>query len=122
MEKHTQAREIETVKYPITPSTALQLFSNGLTPFEQGEILNYTQIYYLGLGAPKIKGKQGNKNHGFDDERDDFKVIQGDHIAYRFEILGMLGSGSFGKVLRVMDHKEKREVALKIIRNKKNLI
>ena len=45
-------------------------------------------------------------------------MIVGDHIAYRFEVVSILGSGSFGQVLKVVDHKTKQEVALKIIRNK----
>ena len=42
----------------------------------------------------------------------------GDHLGYRYEILEILGRGSFGTVLRVHDHKMKEQVALKIIRNK----
>ena len=37
---------------------------------------------------------------------------------YRFEVLEKLGKGSFGQVLKCFDHKQKEEVALKIIRNK----
>ena len=43
-----------------------------------------------------------------------------DHIAYRYEIIEMLGKGSFGQVLKVYDHKRKEYSALKIIRNKKH--
>jgi dual specificity tyrosine-phosphorylation-regulated kinase 2/3/4 len=42
-----------------------------------------------------------------------------DHIAFRYEILDTLGKGSFGQVLKVLDHKTEQHVALKIIRNKK---
>ncbi|UYV76262.1 DYRK4 [Cordylochernes scorpioides] len=42
-----------------------------------------------------------------------------DHIAYRYEILEIIGKGSFGQVIRVHDHKTDQQVALKIIRNKK---
>lgn len=41
-----------------------------------------------------------------------------DHIGYRYEILGSLGKGSYGQVLKVFDHKKKQEMALKIIKNK----
>ena len=40
-----------------------------------------------------------------------------DHIYYRYEILSLLGKGSFGQVIKCYDHKSKRNVALKIIRN-----
>ncbi|CAG2163531.1 unnamed protein product [Oppiella nova] len=42
-----------------------------------------------------------------------------DHISYRYEILEVIGKGSFGQVIRALDHKTNQEVALKIIRNKK---
>ncbi len=42
-----------------------------------------------------------------------------DHLAYRYEILEVLGSGCFGQVLKVFDHKKKEFSAIKIIRNKK---
>lgn len=37
--------------FPITPAKALKLFMNQLTDYEKGEILDYKQIYYLGIGA-----------------------------------------------------------------------
>lgn len=56
---------------------------------------------------------------GFDDDRGDYTVVLHDHIAYRYEILMMLGKGSFGQVVKCYDYKTNQHVALKIIRNKK---
>jgi dual specificity tyrosine-phosphorylation-regulated kinase 2/3/4 len=42
-----------------------------------------------------------------------------DHICYRYEILEVIGKGSFGQVIRALDHKTNQYVAIKIIRNKK---
>lgn len=42
-----------------------------------------------------------------------------DHIAYRYEILEVIGKGSFGQVIRALDHRNGSQVAIKIIRNKK---
>lgn len=39
-----------------------------------------------------------------------------DHIAYRYEILEVIGRGSFGQVIRALDHKTNTHVAIKIIR------
>ena len=58
-------------------------------------------------------------NHGYDDERADYNVRQGDHIGYRYEIESPLGKGSFGQVVKCFDHKTQSGVALKLIRNKK---
>ncbi len=41
-----------------------------------------------------------------------------DHIAYRFEILSLIGKGSYGQVFRIFDHKKKEEFALKMIKNR----
>jgi len=38
---------------------------------------------------------------------------------FRYEILDMLGKGSFGQVAKCYDHKTGEYVAIKIIRNKK---
>ncbi|OMJ92280.1 hypothetical protein SteCoe_4937 [Stentor coeruleus] len=108
----------KTIKIPSTPSSILKLFTSQLSSYEQNEILSYNEIYYIGIGSKKIKNNLNAANYGYDDERGDFKVIIGDHISYRYEILKILGQGSFGQVLRVYDYKEKQKIALKIIRNK----
>jgi dual specificity tyrosine-phosphorylation-regulated kinase 2/3/4 len=58
-------------------------------------------------------------NHGYDDERGDYIVVNHDHLAYRYEIIDTLGKGSFGQVLHCRDHCTGESVAIKIIRNKK---
>lgn len=45
-----------------------------------------------------------------------------DHIAYRFEVLEVIGKGSFGQVLKCLDHKNNELVAIKMIRNKKRSV
>ena len=60
-----------------------------------------------------------NHNHGYDDDKGDYKIVVGDHIGYRYEIVEFLGKGSFGTALRCIDHKDKRELAVKIVKNKK---
>ena len=108
----------KAIKAPATPSTILKLFSSQLTSYEHSEILSYADIYFIGLGSKKIKNNINSTNYGYDDERGDYKISIGDHISYRYEILKILGQGSFGQVLRVYDHKDKQKLALKIIRNK----
>ena len=86
-----------------------------------GEVLEYKQIYFLGKSAKiKIRGSvHAPHNNGYDDERGDYQVTLKDHIGYRFEVLDVLGKGSFGQVIKVMDHKLGEMSALKIIRNKR---
>ena len=45
--------------------------------------------------------------------------MQGDQINYQYEVIDMLGRGSFGQVVKVFDHKKKEFVALKVIRSQK---
>lgn len=103
------------------PGKALKLYmATKLTTYEHSEILDFKQVYFIGNTENKIDGsKLNDKNCGYDDDRGDYKVILHDHISYRYEILSNLGQGSFGQVIKVYDHKAKKELALKIIRNKK---
>lgn len=73
------------------------LKKQGLTEFEKSEVLDYKQVYFLGLKAQKINGSKYNQfNFGYDDERGDYNVVLKDHIAFRFEVIDFLGKGSFG--------------------------
>ncbi|KPI43220.1 Dual specificity protein kinase pom1 [Cyphellophora attinorum] len=104
----------------ITAATATQLHT--LNIFERGEIVDYGDIYFCGsLRARKIVGDPGNTatNFGYDDDRGDYNIVEGDHLAYRYEVVDLLGKGSFGQVVRCIDHKTGILVAVKIIRNKK---
>lgn len=60
---------------------------NYLTDFEKGEILDYRQVYFLGLEANKIHGVPKEKhNFGYDNDKGDYKTVMNDHIAYRYEV------------------------------------
>ena len=95
--------------FPMPPGKALKLYMNTkLTLYEQSEILDFKQIYFVGNTDKKINAsKLQNNNWGFDDDRGDYKIVENDHIAYRYEILSVLGQGSFGQVAKVFDHKSK---------------
>lgn len=93
-----------------------------LNIYERGEIIDYNDVYFCGTqGAPKVVGDlhSDKPNFGYDDDRGDYSIIPGDHLAYRYEIVDVLGKGSFGQVVRCIDHKLGVLVAIKIIRNKK---
>ncbi|XP_064652736.1 dual specificity tyrosine-phosphorylation-regulated kinase 4-like isoform X2 [Lineus longissimus] len=107
-------------KLPMTPAEVLKQFRNKLTTFEQQEILDYPEIWYLGLESKKIEGVSGGaQNNGYDDEMGSYMKPLGDHLVYRYEIQEVLGKGSFGQVIKAYDHKTDALVAIKIIRNKK---
>lgn len=94
-----------------------------LNLFERGEIVDHKDIFFTGLAdAKKHVGDlkaTSLPNFGYDDDRGDYSIVKGDHLAYRYEIVDVLGKGSFGQVVRCIDHKTGGLVAIKIIRNKK---
>ena len=129
-----------TLQYPITPEFALTNFRDQLTIYEHKEILNYKEIYFLGLNSKKRKPKStenlenidkinnsdgankasdNNYNYGYDDQQGGYILVQNDHIAYRYEVLRIIGKGSFGQVIKAFDHKLKQNVSIKIVRNEK---
>ena len=78
-------------------------------------------MYFIGNGfTRKIKASSMTPhNSGYDDERGDYQIVMKDHLAYRYEVLDKLGSGSFGQAVKCFDHKLKQMVAVNVIRNKK---
>ena len=120
------ARELDELRRRAVPkdrvSPAQALRSARLNIFERGEIVDFKEVYFCGTQtAKKLIGdlEAESSNFGYDDERGDYNIVNGDHLAYRYEIVDVLGKGSFGQVVRCVDHKTGGLVAIKIIRNKK---
>ncbi|KAG0334037.1 hypothetical protein BG004_000579 [Podila humilis] len=106
---------------PLSPYAALKLFGSYLSLYERAEIGEYPQVYYVGQNCHQKKAasmEASNSNFGFDDERGDYLIVNHDHLMFRYEVLDMLGKGSFGQVAKCYDHKTGEYVAIKIIRNK----
>jgi dual specificity tyrosine-phosphorylation-regulated kinase 2/3/4 len=107
------------LKQFMSAKEVLMSHSTELTAYEQSEILGFKEIFYLGNRVNKISAKLDQVNFGFDDVNGNLKVTKGDHLAYRFEAIRMIGKGTFGQVFECIDHKRSEKVALKVIRNKK---
>ncbi|KAL9016223.1 MAG: hypothetical protein Q9185_006423 [Variospora sp. 1 TL-2023] len=113
-------RRRATAKERFSPNQVLRTAK--LNIFERGEIVDYSHVYFYGTdNAKKHIGDLNAEaaNFGYDDERGDYNIVAGDHLAYRYEIIDILGKGSFGQVVRCIDHRTGGLVAIKIIRNKK---
>lgn len=105
---------------PLTPEQALKQYKHHLTAYEKLEIINYPEIYFVGPNAKKRHGVIGGPNNGgYDDADGAYIHVPRDHLAYRYEVLKIIGKGSFGQVARVYDHKLRQYVALKMVRNEK---
>ncbi|CAF1518946.1 unnamed protein product, partial [Adineta ricciae] len=104
----------------LEPDAAMKAYMSKLTAYERHEIFSYPQVYFVGQNARKRQGIGGGPNNAnYDDENGSYIAVQHDHIAYRYEVLKILGKGSFGLVVKCHDHKTGQQVALKIIRNEK---
>uniref|UniRef100_A0A7E4UPR9 Dual specificity tyrosine-phosphorylation-regulated kinase mbk-2 n=1 Tax=Panagrellus redivivus TaxID=6233 RepID=A0A7E4UPR9_PANRE len=102
------------------PDDAIRIFGSKLTSYEHAEIYNYPRVYFVGSQAKKRGGISGSSNNnGYDDESGSYILVPHDHVAYRYEILKVIGKGSFGQVIKAYDHKYQQYVALKLVRNEK---
>ncbi|XP_055309846.1 dual specificity tyrosine-phosphorylation-regulated kinase 2 [Sitodiplosis mosellana] len=102
-----------------SPTQVMILYMNRLTPYEHHEIFKYPQIYFIGANAKKRPGIVGPNNSDYDNEQGSYIHTPHDHIAYRYEVLKIIGKGSFGQVVKAYDHKTHEHVALKMVRNEK---
>ncbi|XP_039625706.1 dual specificity tyrosine-phosphorylation-regulated kinase 2 isoform X2 [Polypterus senegalus] len=105
---------------PMSPEQAMKQYMPKLTAFEHHEVFNYPEIYFTGPNAKKRQGVIGGSNNGgYDDDQGSYIHVPHDHIAYRYEVLKVIGKGSFGQVVKAYDHKMHQHVALKMVRNEK---
>ncbi|KAM9901537.1 hypothetical protein OXX79_004490 [Metschnikowia pulcherrima] len=97
-----------------------------LTVYERGELMRNSSVYYVPQTwkdyTPDINVSSFKNNYGFDDKEGNYIVRSSDHIEYRYEIVRVLGTGSFGNVVHCKDHKysargQRRNVAIKLIKN-----
>jgi hypothetical protein len=119
-ERVAQISQKKSEGFPMLPSKALNLFHDKLTEYETKEIVNYGAVHFIGEKADKSV-YNGSINNGHDDKKGNYKAAVHDHIAYRYEIIGLLGKGSFGQAFKCFDHKNKELVAVKIIKNNKKI-
>ncbi len=77
----------------------MRTFGSKLSAYEHTEIYNYPRVYFVGSQAKKRGGLLGApSNCGYDDENGSYVLVAHDHVAYRYEVLKVIGKGSFGQV------------------------
>ncbi|XP_044144394.1 dual specificity tyrosine-phosphorylation-regulated kinase 3 [Bufo gargarizans] len=104
----------------LSPEHALKQYKHQLSTYELQEIGNFTEVYFIGPSAKKRQGVVGGPNNGgYDDDQGGYTLVPHDQISYRYEVLKVIGKGSFGQVAKVYDHKLHQHLALKIVRNEK---
>lgn len=90
---------------PITPDEAIEHYRHLLQKRDFDDINNYKRIYFLSFVY---------SNNVIEDP-ENFQFQQNGHIAFRFEQIELLGRGTFGTVIRCVDHKKGKQVAIKLI-------
>jgi len=117
-EANKEKKEKQMKKIPDT-------LSKELTLLEKEEIYIYNSVYYIGQYENKIN-KSLTQNELLENsksftENNKYILIQNDHIEYRYEILSYLGKGSYGNVIKVLDHKYNINKAIKMFNNFSNI-
>ena len=69
--------------------------------------------------AQKAQKGQGANNNGWDDDNYDYIVTGGELFYSHYVIKERIGKGSFGQVVRAVDTRTNKDVAIKIIKSKK---
>ena len=90
---------------------------NNKSPEEEEKLPNNRSCNNFREGKDKKLKEIKNKfeQNIFNDEEGDYKLIIGNHINYRYEIIECIGKGSFGEAIKCYDYKNKDLVCIKII-------
>ena len=96
---------------PLTNLNVLENFKHYLTERELIEILSFPEVYYI----------REILNLNKKDFYSSFIFRKDDHISYRYQMIQIIGEGSFGFVIKCFDHKNKENVAIKLIRDLKKI-
>ncbi|CAK78461.1 unnamed protein product (macronuclear) [Paramecium tetraurelia] len=110
--KVTREKENKSIsimsQFPLSVDQFIKLYN--VTQTEIQELSELKQVFYYKETLIQDDGTNGQ-----------YLCNAQDHIRYQYEITSLIGQGSFGQVFQVFDHKTKRTLALKIIRNQEKL-
>ncbi|XP_031715062.1 dual specificity tyrosine-phosphorylation-regulated kinase 2 [Anarrhichthys ocellatus] len=116
----TKSTEVKPKPSFLSPEQAMKQFMSKMSSLEHHEVFSYPEVYFVGPNAKKRSGVMGGANNGgYDDDQGSYIHIPHDHISYRYEVLKVIGKGSFGQVVKAFDHRSQTHVALKMVRNEK---
>ena len=111
--KNDENYPIKLFQLPMTGTRVMALYRGYLTEHECKEVRSYVQVFYFGHKVHKLSE--------FSDSNGGYRAVAGDHLAYRYEMLELIGRGTFGHVYKCFDYKHEQLVAVKIIRRGVNI-
>lgn len=125
--EETNSLGIDMIPNPsLSSQELLDNLGHNFSIYERGEVMRKQHLYYAPQSLTKseadINISSYKNNYGFDDSDGNYIIRPNEQIEFRYEILLVLGTGSFGNVVLCSDHKysnstQKRYVAIKIIKN-----
>lgn len=81
---------------------------------------NYTFVSHRRANSHKSLNEINSKDElcysEYNDEEGNYALNHKDHLLYRYEIVQLLGTGSFGEAVKCIDHKTNEVVCVKIIK------
>ena len=83
---------------------ALEKFAQEIPLWEKQQLHLMSSVYYVGKLTAKAAGGGILEQQ---DARGNYLVQQGDHLAWRYEVAGLLGQGAFAAVYQCLDHAKK---------------
>lgn len=95
---------------PCSNNEVLTSYKHYITSREEYEISNYPIIYYI-RKAPIILKKSDTTMPNL------LRFEKDEHIAYRYQMISILGEGSSGFVIKCHDHRLNEDVAIKALRD-----
>ena len=101
-----------TAEFPLPAFQAAFQFDSRLTDHEKQEIHQFTQVYFISTSDRKVPAP-------FTNPKGYYNGVKGDHLAYRYELLELIGRGAYGLVYRCYDHRRKELVAVKVVRKQR---
>jgi len=78
----------------------------------------FNEMIMKNIDKARLVKRNGTKNKGYDDDNNDYIVVEHELIDDRYYVLNQVGKGSFGLVVSTIDINTKRNYAVKIIKNK----
>lgn len=93
-------------------------FSNSLNSTSPN-FVSLKQQLTTTINKAKYSNRNNNNNTIYDDVNGYYKIRRGEKLIYRYEIIKILGRGTFGQAVKCYDHKNNEYVCIKIIKSKK---
>jgi len=109
---HVNLKNWDNMSFSTDPDYVLENYKSCLSELEANEILSYNHIYCI---ADKKNKLSTDNEEDYQDENGMYILIPGDQLKYRYEIIQVLGKGSYAQVIKAYDHKLHTEVAIKLI-------